>query len=100
MSRVLAGSRNNSDSILLFFSQVNPCKSCGKSLRNIGADLADIWQAVNQRLPLISEKSNHRKWKTFSMLVKGINQKHVNSNLKCNLDQKLELLFDVTCLHM
>ena len=53
LSRVIAGNRNNSDLLLLFLSQVNSSKTCGKSLRNIGADLVDIWQPVNLRLPLI-----------------------------------------------
>ena len=62
----------------------------------ISEDLISIWQAVNPRLPLISDKAIQRKVKDLLNLVKDINRKHAKVQAKSNLDDKLDKLFDIS----
>ena len=78
--------------ILSFCSQINP----NESFHHIDANLVLFGRKLNLGLPLTSEKSIHYKFKALLMLVKEINEKHAKSHLKCNLDQKLDMLFDIS----
>ena len=62
----------------------------------INEDLISIWQAVNPRLPLISDKAIQRKVKDLLNLVKDINRKHAKVRAKSNLGDKLDKLFDIS----
>ena len=62
----------------------------------ISEDLISIWQAVNPRLPLISDKAIQRKVKDLLNLVKDINLKLAKVRAKSSLDDKLDKLFDIS----
>ena len=62
----------------------------------VSEELISIWQAVNPRLPLISERAIHRKVRDLLNLVKDINRKHAKARAKKHLDSRLDKLFDIS----
>ncbi|HKU33678.1 MAG TPA: hypothetical protein VJR22_07525 [Candidatus Nitrosotalea sp.] len=65
-------------------------------VRQITHDLKAIWSSINPRLPLITDKSIHRKVRDLVCLVKDINRKHGKANQKRNLDDNIDKLFDIS----
>ena len=73
-------------------------QSLWDDILRISDDLISMYQAVNPRLFLISNKAIRRKAKDLLNLVKDINRKskHAQVRTKSNLDNKFKKLFNVS----
>ena len=61
----------------------------------IAKDIIDIWQMVNQRLPLFTEHYIKKKVKTSCLNARKINWKSLAASTVKSMTAKLDRLFDI-----